>query len=340
MMEKILFVEKLKEGDRFEDLFLIKNVKLGETRAGKPYMVLTVMDKSGEVSGPVWDNVPALQEICRAGDVVRLTGSVQSYRDTLQLRIDGVSQVPQKAVDLGHFYPASHRNIGEMADEIQDLVLSITNPFLKKLLNLFFKKGEWWQNFQEAPAAKGIHHAYIGGLLEHSLSVAMVADFLAGHYAGVDRSLLLAGALLHDIGKLEELKMEGGLVEYTVRGRLKGHLVIGSEMVARAAEKISAFPDELLEQLQHLILSHHGRMEFGSPAVPMTVEAFMLSFLDDLDAKMNITEQLRRKMDNKEMSWTDYQRSLERYLYLGGFAEKESENDMAQPMSSRQPSLF
>ncbi len=340
MMEKKLFVDGLKEGDRFEDLFLVKNVKLGETRAGKPYLVLTVMDKSGEVSGPVWDNVPALQEICQTGTVVRLTGMVQSYRDALQLRIDGVSRVAEADVDLGHFYPASPRNIQEMADGLQALVLGVSNPFLKKLLNHFFKKGEWWSCFQAAPAAKGIHHAYIGGLLEHSLSVAGVADFLAKHYAGVDRSLLIAGALLHDIGKLEELKMEGGIVEYTVRGRLKGHLVIGSEMVAQAAGKIDNFPEELLEQLQHLILSHHGRQEFGSPTVPMTVEAFMLSFLDDLDAKMNITEQLRRKMDKKERSWTDYQRSLERYLYLGGFGEKGQDNETAQSANSRQPSLF
>lgn len=339
-MEKKLFVEELKEGDRFEDLFLIKNVKLGETRAGKPYLVLTVMDKSGEVSGPVWENVPALQEICLTGTVVRLTGMVQSYRDALQLRIDGVSRVAETEVDLGHFYPASPRNIQEMADELQALVLGVSNPFLKKLLNHFFKKGDWWSCFQEAPAAKGIHHAYIGGLLEHSLSVAGVADFLAKHYAGVDRSLLITGALLHDIGKLEELKMEGGIVEYTVRGRLKGHLVIGSEMVAQAAGKIDNFPEELLEQLQHLILSHHGRQEFGSPTVPMTVEAFMLSFLDDLDAKMNITEQLRRKMDKKERSWTDYQRSLERYLYLGGFGEKGQDSETAPPTNSRQPSLF
>lgn len=345
-MEKNVFVEGLKEGDRFDDLFLIKNVKQGETRAGKPYLVLTVMDKSGEVSGPVWENVAALQKICVAGEVVQLAGTVQSYRDTLQLRIEGVNQVAQQEIDLVHFYPVSPKNIEQMADELQQLVQSVSNPFLKKLLNFFFKKSDCWLPFQEAPAAKGIHHAYIGGLLEHSLSVAKVADFLAVHYAGVDRSLLMTGALLHDIGKLQELKMESGVVEYTVRGRLKGHLVIGSEMVAQAAGKIRDFPEELLEQLQHLILSHHGRQEFGSPTVPMTVEAFMLSFLDDLDAKMNITEQLRRKMGNMAMSWTEYQRSLERYLYLGGFAEnteqesKELENEKTVPINNRQPSLF
>ncbi len=341
-MEKNQFIAELKEGDRFEDLFLIKQVKLGETKAGKPYLVLTVMDKSGELSGPIWDNALEMQKICVAGEVVRLSGTVQSYRDSLQLRIEDLRQVAQADIDLGHFYPASPRDIRKMAEEVQKLVRSIGNPYLKKLLNHFLNKSDWWPSYQEAPAAKGIHHAYIGGLLEHSLSVARIADFLAHHYQGVDRSLLLAGAFLHDIGKLEELKMEGGLVEYTVKGRLKGHLVIGSEMVARAAEKIHDFPEELLEQLQHLILSHHGRQEFGSPAVPMTVEAFILSFLDDLDAKMNITEQLRRKMDNEEMSWTDYQRSLERYLYLGGFDKKEpaGAGEPVQPTGGRQPSLF
>ncbi len=339
-MEKNIFIKELKEGDRFEDLFLIKNVKVGETRAGKPYLVLTVMDNSGEVSGPIWDNVLPLQKICVAGEVVQLTCTVQSYRDTLQLRIEGIKQIAQTAIDFGLFCPASPRDLGQMADELQKLVLSVSNPFLKKLLTYFFRKSDWWTIFQEAPAAKGIHHAYVGGLIEHSLSVAKIADFLAKHYEGVDRSLLLAGALLHDIGKLEELQMEAGIVEYTVRGRLKGHLVIGSEMVAGAAGRIPDFPEELLEQLQHLILSHHGRQEFGSPAVPMTVEAFILSFLDDLDAKMNITEQLRRKMDNEEMSWTDYQRSLDRYLYLGGFGEQELENEVSKPVGSRQPSLF
>jgi len=340
MMEKNVFVTDLKEGDRFGDLFLVKNVKQGETRAGKPYLVLTVMDKTGEVSGPIWDNVQALQKMCVAGEVVQLTGMVQSYRDSLQLKIDGINAVPRSEVEQAHFYPASPRDIPDMASEAQKLIQSISNPYLKKLLTYFFAKSDLWPVFQEAPAAKGIHHAYLGGLLEHTLSVAKVADFLARHYVGVDRSLLLAGAFLHDIGKLEELKMDGGLVEYTVRGRLKGHLVIGSEMVARAAAKIRDFPEELLEQLQHLILSHHGRHEFGSPTVPMTVEAFILSFLDDLDAKMNITEQLRRKMNNEEMSWTEYQRSLERYLYLGGYEEKEQESEVLRSNDSRQPSLF
>jgi 3'-5' exoribonuclease len=300
------------------------------------------MDKTGEISGPVWENAERRQALCVPGEVVRVAGIVQSYRDNPQLKIDDIGSVAQAEIDLADFLPASNRCRREMAEELRVVIQSVKNPFLKKLLNHFLSKSDWWSRFQESPAAKGIHHAYIGGLLEHSLSVAQVAVLLADHYEGVDRSLLVAGALLHDIGKLEELSVKAGLIEYTVRGRLKGHLVMGSEMVAVAAAKISDFPVELLEQLQHLILSHHGRHEFGSPAVPMTVEALILSFLDDLDAKMNITEQLRRKMDSTEMGWTEYQRMLERYLYLGGFEKSDESTGDGQNEQNdrRQQSLF
>ena len=339
-MVKIKFVNTLQEGDLVDDLFLVKTAKLSETRAGKPYLVLTVMDKSGEISGPIWDNAAAYKEICVAGRVVHCLGSVQLYRDKLQLKVDDVRAMEQDDVDLGDFFPTSIRCRKEMAVELQQLVQTVKNPFLKKLLSVFFVKSNWWPRFQEAPAAKGIHHAYIGGLMEHSLSVGKAADSLASHYEGIDRSLLLTGALLHDIGKLEELKMECGIVDYTVQGRLKGHLVIGSEMVGKAADKIRNFPEELISQVQHLILSHHGRQEFGSPTVPMTVEAFMLSFLDDLDAKMNIIEQLRRKMENEDLNWTDYQRSLERYLYLGGFEKERPTPVQSEVTAARQATLF
>lgn len=275
------------------------------------------------------------------GEVVHLQGAVQSYREKLQLKVDGVAPVAKDGVDLADFLPATIHDRTDMAAELQVIVGSVANPQLKKLLNRFFKKGEIWERFQAAPAAKGIHHAYIGGLLEHSLSMARVADMLAGHYEGVDRSLLLAGALLHDLGKIEELAMENGLIDYTARGRLKGHLVIGSEMVGKAAAEIADFPEELLERLQHLVLSHHGRQEFGSPTVPMTVEAFLLNYIDELDSKMNVLEQLRRKMNSTELSWSEYQRSLERYLYLNALQDdKVTEEKKQETLAVRQQTLF
>jgi 3'-5' exoribonuclease len=337
------FIKDFQEGDRTSELFLVKSSRLAETRAGKPYIQLSLMDKSGEISGPVWDRAEELFPYCAPGSFLRVQSVVQLYREQLQLKIDTLQPVSSEEVDLADFVPSCPKDRGDLARRMQKLVASIENPFLCKLLNRFLKKEPMWQRFQDSPAAKGIHHAYLGGLLEHSLSVAELSDKLVAHYPGVDRSLLIAGALLHDLGKVAELQMNLALIEYTPRGRLKGHLVIGSEMVAAEAGRIKDFPVELLEQLQHLILSHHGRHEFGSPTVPMTIEAFLLSFLDDLDAKMNLMEQLRVKMTEPGLHLTEYQRSLERFLYLSPLPvveEPSEKNEKSSEAAGRQQTLF
>ncbi len=341
-MPKKQFVKDLHEGDRIDDLFLVKSSRLAETRAGKPYLQLSVMDRSGEINGPIWERAEEVAPHCQVGNFIRLQGVVQSYRQQLQLKIDSLQPWSREEVDLGDFVPICSKDREELAARLQSLVRSVDNPSLKKLLHRFFKKEPMWQRFQDAPAAKGIHHAYLGGLLEHSLSVAELADTISAHYPGVDRSLLIAGALLHDVGKVEELQMELALIDYTPRGRLKGHLVMGSEMVAAEAARIKDFPQDLLEQLQHLILSHHGQQEFGSPTVPMTIEAFLLSFLDDLDAKMNLMEQLRTKMMEPGLQWTEYQRSLERFLYLSPMPQEEevAKDEPSISSPNRQQTLF
>ncbi len=340
-MPKRCFVDQLKDGDRIDDPFLVKSARIAETRAGKPYLILTVADKTGEISGPIWDNAEHFGEQCQPGSFIRVLGQVQSYREKLQLKVEAVERLEPGEVEPADFIAVSRNSLDDMAEGLQDIVRSVQNPFIRKLLQRFFKKGEIWDAFQAAPAAKGIHHAYVGGLLEHCLSMAKLADFLSSHYPGVDRSLLLAGVLLHDIGKLKELQSEMGLIEYTPEGRLKGHLVIGSELVAEEAGSIRDFPRETLIQLQHLILSHHGRQEFGSPTVPMTVEAFLLSQIDEMDAKMNLMEQLRRKMTEEGFKWSEYQRPLERYLYLSGLPEEEkTEGPVDPPAPFRQKSLF
>ncbi len=342
-MAKQQFIEEFQEGSRIADLFLVKSSRLAETRAGKPYIQLTLMDRSGEISGPIWDRAREVFPHCAPGSFLHVQAVVQLYRDQLQLKIDDVRPVSRQDADLADFVPSCPLNREELARRMQKLVASVENSFLRKILNRFLKKEPMWQRFQDSPAAKGIHHAYLGGLLEHSLSVAELADTISGHYPGVDRSLLIAGALLHDLGKVEELSMDLALIDYTRRGRLKGHLVMGSEMVAAEAARIKGFPPELLEQLQHLILSHHGRHEFGSPTVPMTIEAFLLSFLDDLDAKMNLMEQLRAKMKEPGLHLTDYQRSLERFLYLTPLPvteEHDSNDKKSAEAPVKQQSLF
>lgn len=342
VMVKNKFIEDLAEGEPFNDLLMVKSARMGETRAGKPYLVLNLGDRSGEISGPVWENAEACQNICVTGAVVNVKGLVQTYNEKLQLKIDTVSVADERSYELGAFIASSHRGAETMQDELKKLINTIRNSFLRELLDRIFFQNDTGKRYRQSPAAKGIHHAYVGGLLEHSLSMGKVSLMLAGHYEGIDSDLLLAGALLHDIGKTVELQNATGVIDYTDMGRLKGHLVIGCEMIGREADHIKDFPEDLLAQLQHLVLSHHGRQEFGSPVVPMTAEALLLSFIDDMDAKMNLVEQLRRKVKSEGMQWSDYQRSLERYLLLKPLADQQEENPsrLEEGVSKKQRSLF
>lgn len=342
VMGKVTFIEDLAVGETFNDLLMVKSARMGETRAGKPYLVLNLGDRSGEISGPVWENAEAYQDICVSGAVVRVKGQVQTYNEKLQLKIDNVSAADEQSYEMEAFIASSHRGAETMQDELRELISTVQNSFLRKLLERLFVQGDTGKIYRQSPAAKGIHHAYMGGLLEHSLSMAKVALMLAGHYEGIDSDLLVAGALLHDIGKTVELQNATGVIDYTDTGRLKGHLVIGCEMIGREAEHIRGFPGDLLAQLQHLVLSHHGRQEFGSPVVPMTAEALLLSFIDDMDAKMNLVEQLRRKVKSDGMQWSEYQRSLERYLLLKPLADQQEETPsrVEEPAPNKQRSLF
>ena len=339
-MTKERFIKDLEEGEQIDELFMVKSVRLAETRAGKPYLSLVFSDNSGEISGPAWDNAEKHEKVCRAGAVVRVRGSVQTYRDRLQLKVDNISAVDESQYQLDAFVAASRRQADSMESELNELIVSVKNPFLKKLLQRIFTATDIGERFQSSPAAKGIHHAYRGGLLEHSLSMARVASLLADHYRGIDRDLLVAGALLHDIGKTVELHNDVGVIDYTDIGRLKGHLVIGCEFIGRTSESIKDFPKELLTHLQHLVLSHHGRQEFGSPIVPMTSEALLLSFIDDMDAKMNLVEQLRSKVKAEGATWSEYQRILERYLLLKPFTEGKSEERNNGGVPIKQQTLF
>ena len=343
-MEKRIFIDSLEEGQQVDDLLLVKSVRLAETRAGKPYLSLVFADRSGEISGPAWDNAEALEKICTPGSIVRVCGAVQTYRDKLQLKVDHIEAVEQRDVRMNDFVAASTRNPVTMESELDKRLGDIADPFLSRLLHKIFNETEVGERFKLAPAAKGIHHAYRGGLLEHSLSMARVASLLADHYPVVDKDLLVAGALLHDIGKTVELQNEVGVIDYTDVGRLKGHVVIGSEFIADVAAEVEGFPKDLLTHLQHLVLSHHGKQEFGSPVVPMTAEALLLTFIDDMDAKMSLVDQLSAKLKSDGPAWSDYQRSLERYILLkpteknNGTAEVQPEGDGAG--TSRQHSLF
>ena len=315
---KNIQIKEITDGQTVRDLFLVREMSRGETKAGKPYLSLVLMDATGEISGRVWEHAEQLMGECPTGAVVAVTAQAQAYKGILQLRIDSLSRVPESEVDLALFVPSTQGNVTLMAKELLRLAGSVENPFLKELLLSLFGDRGLMQLFKKAPAAKMMHHACVGGLLEHTLAVARLADSVSSLYPSLDRSLLLAGALLHDIGKLKEFSFESFPFDYTDRGRLVGHMVLGIEMIQEKIKGISGFPEDLGDRVKHLILSHHGRHEYGSPSLPMMQEAFALNFLDDLDSKINYLERLAGQARGEGYQWTEFQRNLERFLFVKG----------------------
>lgn len=314
---KKLFISELQEGQRVDELFLVAVNNRAETKAGKPYLILTLMDKSGEIGGRLWDNADFFAKEAPVGSVVCLQGTAQSFRDELQLKIDSLQQVSMndERIVMSDFLPACNRAVAEMLQELKQIIASITDVPLRKLLQSLFK-GSLLDDFSLAPAAKKMHHAYLGGLLEHTLSVTSLADKIAEHYTALDRDMFLAGALLHDVGKIREFSYSSVPFDYTDSGRLLGHMILGSEMVREHAQKVKDLSADRLDQVIHMILSHHGRHEFGAPVLPMTLEAILLHHVDDIDAKVNYIGALSEKIDTPGQQWSDYQRPLERFLLL------------------------
>jgi 3'-5' exoribonuclease len=339
-----LMIKDIRDNQPVEGIFLVREVNRGETKNGKPFLALTVMDASGEIAGRVWENADRYLESCRPGATVKIKAQAQSYRNVLQLKIDHLEECEVPAEEMSSLVPASAGDIPSMAEELAGLAEGIANDHLRELTLAFINDRRLFTLFKKAPAAKYMHHACLGGLLEHTLGVARAAAAVSELYPAVDRSLLMAGAILHDIGKLIEFNYEVLPYDYSDRGRLVGHMVLGIEMIQEKISQIDNFPEESATHLKHLILAHHGRHEFGSPSLPMMLEAFVLNFLDDLDAKMDYLTGLARKMDTGGYQWSEYQRNLERFLYL-----RRPENESARPPSAgndadeidpRQRSLF
>lgn len=322
---KTIYIADLKEGQNVADLFLISRKNLAETKNGKPYLALAVMDKSGTMEARIWDDASRLDALTEVGQVVALEGQVKQFREQLQMNISALRPMVEGSVPLDCFMPASRRSVPEMKAELVGLIDAVSDSFLHTLLTSIFR-GKVLKEFSMAPAAKMMHHAYLGGLLEHTLSVTGLAVRLAEHYPGLDRDMLIAAALLHDLGKIEEFSFTTVPFDYTDSGRLIGHLVLGSEMVRREAGQIDGFPPKKLDRLIHLILSHHGRHEFGSPSLPMTLEAILLHHLDDMDAKVNYIGRLSEQVASGTYQWSDFQRPLERFLLLRGRQEDTIED--------------
>ena len=303
------YIETLRDGDRVLAIYLCKSKTVAVTKTGKEYENVILQDKTGQLDAKIWD--PGAAGICdfEPLDYVEVTGIVTSFNGMLQLKIERARKAGEGEYDPADYLPTTKKDIEVMYKELTALINSVKNPYLNKLLKGFLVDDEdMVKRFKTASAAKAMHHGFIGGLLEHSLSVAKLCEYLAGAYPILNRDLLITAAILHDIGKLKEIS---GFPtnDYTDEGNLLGHIVMGSEMISRQAASIEGFPAKLENELKHCILAHHGKLEFGSPKKPALIEALALSYADDLDAKIEtFTESLESK---ESCDWLGYSKVFE-----------------------------
>jgi len=274
------------EGTRFDSFFLVLAKQLRTTKTNKPYLNLILGDKTGQLEARIWEVTdPRIAKDFERGDMVKARGTASKFDDRLQMKVDQLRVALDTEVDRMDMLPSTIYDVDELWQQLRGFVDSLVNPDLKRLLLALLDDPAIAEAYREAPAAKQLHHAWLGGLLEHVISLCTLADRVAPHYPLIDRDLLLTGVILHDIGKVRELSWAVGF-EYTLEGMLLGHIQIGAALAERTMDSLPDFPPKLKTLVLHMILSHHGKLEFGSPKLPMIPEALMLNFIDDLDAKM------------------------------------------------------
>ncbi len=327
-MKNKVFVTDLAEGDQIRSTFLVADKTMRTTKSGNPFLALKLIDKSGSVDAKVWDEAEALDARFAPEDFVVVDAQVDSWNGNLQLNVRDLRRIDDADVDLEDFVPASRWDRDQMFQQLHDVVgREIKSPAMLRFFDALFDEKQLMRQFCMAPAAKGNHHAYVGGLLEHALSMTRLAVSLTRHYAHyypglLNQDLVIAGCVLHDIGKCFELSY-GRSFGYTDSGQLVGHIVQGVELISAIAKKVSPpLPAEMLLQLKHLVLSHHGKLEFGSPVRPKTPEAMLLHEIDMIDSRMNmLSSVVADNRDGDAGQWTDYQRLFQERLYLADRSE-------------------
>lgn len=305
------YINTFEEGMHIHDIYLCKTKNIAVTRNGKEYANVVLQDRTGQIDAKIWDlNSMGISEF-EPLDFISIDGNITSFNGAKQLNINMAFKAQEGSYRAADYFPTSSKNKKEMWMEFRAYMESIENPYLRELLKSFFGDPELMRDFNEHSAAKSVHHGFISGLLEHSLSVTGICSDMAAHYPFVNRDLLLTGAMLHDIGKLRELSPFPGN-DYTDAGQLLGHIVIGIQMVTEHISHIEGFPQKLSDELVHMIVSHHGALEYGSPKKPAIIEALILSFADDMDAKVEtMYEALSSKEPQNEDGWIGYNKFLD-----------------------------
>lgn len=303
------FLKDYHDGDRVYDVYLCKHKQAAVTKNGKNYLNVILQDKTGTMDAKVWDPNSAGIEEFETMDYIEVGGDVSSFQGALQISVKRVRVCHEGDYNPADYLPVSAKNIDEMYQELLGMIQKTKNPFLKELLEAFFVKDtEFIKKFRNSSAAKTVHHGFVGGLLEHTLSVAQLCEFYCRQYPLLKRDLLIAAALCHDIGKTREIS-PFPLNDYTDDGNLLGHIVIGVEMVGEKIRDIPGFPSVLAAEMKHCILSHHGEYEYGSPKKPAIMEAVALNFADNTDAKMETFTELLNSTDQTD--WLGFNRLLD-----------------------------
>jgi len=313
----------LQIGDNVEEVMVISKLVVREFSGGE-FLLFQFSSRDGILKGVMWDPPEGLKEKIEQGDVARIKGKIQDYKGSLQLKVSGIEKLDSRDYDPAMFLPSSERDLDGIYSEILGIIDEIENPHIRDLLEAIFRDDSFRERFLTAPAAKSWHHSYVGGLAEHVYDMIRTATRTAEIYPEVDRDILLAGVILHDLGKMQEIEA-AGYIDYTDRGRLLGHISLGVELLNEYIRGIDDFPDDLAMKLKHMILSHHGRLEHGSPVLPMTIESLLLSYIDDMDAQVRGALQFIGASETRSRNWTEYVRFLDRFLYSDA-SEEQSEN--------------
>ena len=334
------YVDGLVPNEVVTAYFLVLSKEIRQKKSGEPYLCLHLADRTGEVEAKMWDSVAEVMDTFERDDFVKVKGVAQLYQSRTQFTIHRLRRLGDEEVDFSDYFPSSQLNPEQMFGELQLIIAEVANPHLHRLLTDLFSDTSLVERYKIAPAAKNIHHAFRGGLLEHVLSLLKLAKIIAPHYPEVDIDLLVAGIILHDIGKLEELRYERSF-NYSSEGQLLGHIIIGLRILGEKLAHIPDFPPRLRTLLEHMLISHHGELEFGSPKVPQFPEALLLHHLDNLDSKMDAMRHALRR-DNQEGEFTGWVGSLERCLlrkekYLAGQQQAAAGTTRKQPAEPAQP---
>ncbi len=317
-------INSLKSKDKIDHFLLVTNFSLKSARTGNNYLDLELRDTSISLNAKMWTGFESFSGNLKLGTVVKVLGSMDEFNNQLQIKVDRIRLATENDnISPEDFLPNSLRAIEEMEKELKDVIASITSGYLKELLGKVLSESNY-SKYIRVPAGKAWHHAYIGGLLEHTLEILKICELMCKIHPEVNRELLLTGAILHDIGKIEELEYSTGF-NYTDKGKLLGHIVIAANLIEKEASKIKEFPDGIKNQLLHLVLSHQGKLEYATPVVPKTIEAIILYHADELSAKTNAYKGAIEAERGNDTNWTKYLPLAETSLYITDSSEKRQD---------------